>query len=252
MRLVRGPARRELLRSAACIALTIAAVAAAATQISADQRKLLEQKFPDAKIGEIRSTPVAGWLEIWLDGQPMYVSSDGRFLMNGRLLEIDTRTDLTRLTKARARAEEIAALDERDLVVYSPPSPKHVVTVFTDVSCDHCRQIQRDMGTLLGLGVKVRLVALPRLGPTSPAWRAMELAWCDSDRKSALERIMTEGSAALPDPARQTCTPNLVAQHFALAQRLHIAGTPTIIAPNGDILGGYLPPDELVRRLESL
>jgi thiol:disulfide interchange protein DsbC len=246
------PTRRELFRSAVCATLTLVAVAAAATQISADQRKLLEQKFPGVTIGEINSTPVAGWAEIWLDGEPMYVSTDGRYLMNGRLLEIDTKTDLTRIAKARVRAKEIAALDERDLVIYSPPLPKHEVTVFTDVSCEHCRQIQRDLSTLTGLGVKVRLIALPRHGPKSEAWRAMELAWCDSDRKSALERIMTEGSAALLDPSRQACMPNLVAQHYALAQRLHIAGTPTIIAPNGDILGGYLPPDELVRRLEAL
>jgi thiol:disulfide interchange protein DsbC len=243
---------REVLPGAACAALTLAAVAAAATQIGADQRKALEQKFPGATIGEIRGSPVAGWTEIWLDDEPMYISSDGRYLMNGRLLEIDTKTDLTRVAKARVRAKEIASLDERDLIVYSPKTPKYEVTVFTDVSCDHCRRIQRDMDALIGLGVKVRLIALPRHGPNSEAWRAMERAWCDRDRKSALERIMTEGTAALPEPSPKSCTPNLVAQHYALAQRMHIAGTPTIIAPNGDIIGGYLPPDELVRRLEAL
>src|SRR5262245_24585284 len=89
---------RELLQIAGCASLTLVAVVAAATQLSAqiasEYRKQLEQKLPGAKIGEIRSTPVPAWNEIWIDGEPMYVSSDARYLLNGRLLEIDTKTDL--------------------------------------------------------------------------------------------------------------------------------------------------------------
>lgn len=257
---VRAALRRDLLRIAGYASLTLVAVVAVATQLTAqvtdEYRKRLEQKFPGATIGEIRSTPVPAWNEIWIDGEPMYVSTDARYLLNGRLLEIDTKTDLTRVSRARARAIEIAALDERDMIVYSPPAPKHQVTVFTDVSCAHCRQIQRDLDTLMGLGVKVRLLALARHGPGSEAWRAMELAWCKSDRKAAVEKLMAEGTASVLQNAQgeeqgALCTPNLVAEQYALAQRMHIAGTPTIIASNGEIVGGYLPPEELVRRLEA-
>jgi thiol:disulfide interchange protein DsbC len=249
--------RREIARSAACATLTLIAVAAAAMQITAEERKALEEKFPGVTVGEIRSTPVPGWNEIWLNGEPMYVSSDQRYLFNGRLLEIETKMDLTRAARARVRAIAIDALDERDMIIYAPAETKYQVTMFTDVSCAHCRQIQRDMEALNRLGVRVRLLALPRHGPGTEAWHAMEAAWCASDRKAALARLMDEGIADESKAPRgenkaAPCTPSIVAEQYALAQRLHLAGTPTIIAPNGEIIGGYLAPDALVRKLDAL
>ena len=88
--------RAEAVRGSLCAGWVLICVAATAAQIgpaiSDEQRRVLEQKLPDVTIGEIRSTPVPGWNEIWLNGEPMYVSADARYLLNGRL---DQGTALT-------------------------------------------------------------------------------------------------------------------------------------------------------------
>ena len=58
--------RAEAVRGALCAGWVLICVAAAAAQIgpaiSDEQRRVLEQKLPDVTIGEIRSTPVPGWM----------------------------------------------------------------------------------------------------------------------------------------------------------------------------------------------
>ena len=40
-----------------------------------------------------------------------------------------------------------------------------------------------------------------------------------------------------------------VEKHFLLGQKIGITGTPAIIKSNGELLPGYLPPEELITRL---
>ena len=42
-----------------------------------------------------------------------------------------------------------------------------------------------------------------------------------------------------------------VDMQYRAGQRMGLAGTPMIIDANGEMLGGYLPPDALLQRLEA-
>jgi thiol:disulfide interchange protein DsbC len=45
------------------------------------------------------------------------------------------------------------------------------------------------------------------------------------------------------------CQDHPVEAHFLLGQKIGITGTPAIIKSNGELLPGYLPPEELLTRL---
>jgi thiol:disulfide interchange protein DsbC len=45
------------------------------------------------------------------------------------------------------------------------------------------------------------------------------------------------------------CQNHPVEKHFLLGQKIGITGTPAIIKSNGELLPGYLPPEELLTRL---
>jgi len=40
-----------------------------------------------------------------------------------------------------------------------------------------------------------------------------------------------------------------VAKHYALGRDFGLEGTPAIVLANGELIGGYLPPAELVQHL---
>ncbi|NBS11697.1 MAG: hypothetical protein EBS77_03370, partial [Gammaproteobacteria bacterium] len=51
-------------------------------------------------------------------------------------------------------------------------------------------------------------------------------------------------------PPKATC-PNTVREQFELGRQLGVTGTPTLIFPNGQMVPGYLPADELINRLNQ-
>jgi len=71
--------------------------------------------------------------------------------------------------------------------------------------------------------------------------------WCADDRKQAL----TEAKEGKPVPTRK-CQSTPVNMQFDLGRRLGVAGTPAVYAPDGTLLGGYLPPDQLRQALDAL
>jgi thiol:disulfide interchange protein DsbC len=92
--------------------------------------------------------------------------------------------------------------------------------------------------------VRVRYVFFPRTGPNTESWFKAEQVWCSADRKAALTR------AKLGQPLEaKRCNNTPVAQEYALAKAIGLDGTPGIIAANGALLGGYLPPSALIEEL---
>jgi thiol:disulfide interchange protein DsbC len=71
--------------------------------------------------------------------------------------------------------------------------------------------------------------------------------WCSADRKAALTRAKL-GEAL----TAQSCANTPVAQEYELGKAIGLEGTPGIVAANGTLVGGYLPPDELVEQLKKL
>ena len=46
-------------------------------------------------------------------------------------------------------------------------------------------------------------------------------------------------------------TPNIVKKHYMLGVQFGVGGTPTIITSDGETIGGYLKPADLLAELEG-
>ena len=47
------------------------------------------------------------------------------------------------------------------------------------------------------------------------------------------------------------CDDQPVSRHYVVGERLGVTGTPSIFTPDGDIIPGYLSPDDLIQKLKS-
>jgi thiol:disulfide interchange protein DsbC len=194
----------------------------------------------------INPSPVDGWYTIQQGSIVVYVSNDGRYLMQGDLIDLDAQTNLTEAARAESRRELIDGLPDDETIVFAPPEIKHVVTVFTDVECTYCRKLHSQINDYLGYGIEVRYVLYPRNGPASRAWTTSEDVWCAKDRNGAL-------TAAKSDQAFETtkCNTQIISEHYMLGQDVGLSGTPAIVLEDGTLISGYLPPDALNARLEQ-
>lgn len=197
---------------------------------------------PDA----VSDTPIPGMVEVRRGADIVYMSRDGKYVFTGELYQVGNHVDLTEVHRRELRERLIDALPESQMLVFGPKNSKYTVTVFTDVDCVYCRALHGQIEDYNRLGIQVRYVFFPRTGPNTSSWYKAEQVWCSSDRHEALTR------AKLGEPlSAKVCAANPVAREYALGQAIGLQGTPGIVASNGALVGGYLPPAALLAALKS-
>jgi len=133
---------------------------------------------------------------------------------------------------------------EKSMIIFEAREPKYTVTVFADVNCQHCKRMVRELDELNSLGVTVRFMAFPMAGPYSVDGRRMADIWCARNRKTAFKRAM----ANEPVPPA-SCEPDIVLHHYAIARKLGLFGSPSVLTDDGELIGGYWPPSQMLRKL---
>lgn len=214
-------------------------------------RQTLLRLVPKAKIDQIMPAPVPGFYQVIASGHLVYISADGKFVMNGDLIDAMKGTSLTEDAWGAYRRTQLAKVPASDRIVFAPPHPKYTVTVFTDVTCPYCRALHEQIGAFNKEGIAVQYLAWPRAGvvgddgkPTA-TYKEMVSIWCAADRKDAF----TEAKQGR-EPKPATCS-NPVKDQFDLGLRLGVTGTPAVYAEDGTLIGGYLSPADMLEAVKE-
>jgi len=204
----------------------------------------MSEVVPSTSPDLIEPSAMPGLFEVRYGSEILYVSDDGRFLLQGSLINLETRENLTEKARRSMRAEAFAAIPDSDLTVYTPTVPvRYTLNVFTDPNCTYCRQFHREMRTYLNAGVKIRYFQFPVLGRQSP--QIMRDIWCADDRNEAMDRAKA-GMAI----AESTCeTPQDA--HMALGREMGISGTPALVSDAGLLIPGFRPAPETLLLLSG-
>ncbi len=225
----------------ACSAFSVWA-ADSATQVAVDA---LHKLAPTAKIQSVAASSLPGFYAVVADGHVVYISTDGKYLIEGRVYNIDAHRDLSDESLAGVRREALAKIPASKRLIFAPPNPKYTVTIFTDVDCPYCREFHKQITEYNKLGIAVDYVLFPlSIHPGSD--KKAETVWCSKDRNAAYTEAM-DGKVLAP----KTCdTP--IAEISNIAMTIGVNGTPGIFADDGTQLGGYLAPAQLAQQLEQL
>ena len=222
------------------------ASAAVTPQVRAAITKAVATVTRGAPVQSIQPSPIPSLFAVLVRGQLLYFSGDGRYMIQGDAFDIATHTQLGQASVQALRREAIAHLSPDQIVRYAPPHPKYTVTVFTDIDCPYCRAFHANIAAINKLGIAVDYLFWPRTGLGTPSAQKAVDVWCAADRKAA----MTAAFAGQPVTRAACASP--VTRDFNLGVDLGVDGTPTVLAANGVSLGGYVDPDELLRRLEAV
>jgi len=194
----------------------------------------------------IKPSPVEGWYVIEQPPIVAYVSADGRYLMQGDIIDLDRQQNLSELSRANMRRDVMARVEEDEVIMFSPADVKYSVTVFTDVDCTYCRKLHAQIDEYMANGIEVRYLLYPRNGPASQSWNTAEQVWCSKDRNHAL--TMAKLDKGFPT---QKCESSTVSDHYMIGRDVGLTGTPAIVFEDGTLIGGYVTPSQLSQRLEA-
>lgn len=207
----------------------------------------VSELFNEIEADDIRPSPVDGWYTIQKGTIIAYISADGKYLLQGDLIDLDREVSLTEETRNRTRKEMLAAVPDERTIVFSPENVKHTISVFTDIDCTYCRRFHSHIDEYLANGIEVRYLMYPRSGPDSESWTKAQRVWCADDRKSALTLAKLDR-----DFETQTCDASVIQDHYALGQNVGLRGTPALVLEDGTLISGYVAPDDLSARMAAL
>jgi thiol:disulfide interchange protein DsbC len=206
-------------------------------------KSAVAKALPDVKVDSVVPSPVPGLYEVMIGSQIVYVTGDGRYFVDGRIVDLKTREDLTEPRLASIRKATVDAVPESDMLVFAHAKYDHTVTVFTDIACPYCVKLHSQISKYEDEGIRVRYLFFPRAGAHSPSYDEAVSVWCSDDRNQAL----TDAKAGKKIPAK-TCD-NPVDEHMAVARKVGINGTPAIMLETGEMIPGYVEPKRLAQML---
>ena len=207
-------------------------------------KKELAKKLPNIEISRVSKSPVEGLYEVIAGSQVVYMTKDAKYMIDGDVVNLETKRNHTEEAKSGIRLEQIDALGEDQMLIYTPEKVKHTVTVVTDIDCPYCRRLHDEMDEYLSLGVRVRYIFMPLKGKAD--FDTTVSVWCAEDRNVALDIAKAGGSLDAKD-----CD-NPIKRHLEVSRSIGIRGTPAIILENGKMLPGYVPIKKLITEIRKI
>ncbi|MFZ2236610.1 MAG: DsbC family protein [Dokdonella sp.] len=224
--------------------LIVASHAAAETPIGT-ARSALKALGLDVRVDAAQESAIPGFYDVVAGGKVVFVSKDGRYVLNGNAYDLPNQRDVGETSRARMRLAAVNALGDDKKIIFAPDNPRHSVTVFTDIDCPFCRRFHDQVAAFNAQGITVNYVFYP-LDIHPGADKKAEAVWCAKDRKSAFTAAMSGHEVT---PAK--CS-NPIAETTQVAQSTGVIGTPTILADDGTQVAAEIAmvPEKLAAELD--
>ncbi len=197
--------------------------------------RTLHERFPEMTVDRVRPSPIPGLYEAVSGETIFYIDASGRYALKGTLVDLKDDVNLTLMTKSALKPIAWRDLPLADSFSIVRGSGRRQLTMFADPDCPFCRRLeQQELPQIDDVTIHVFLYPIASLHPG--AFDKAVAIWCAADRGQAWEDVMLRDKA----PEAKTCD-NPVERNLALAERLGINATPTLIFDDGRVIPGLVP-----------
>jgi thiol:disulfide interchange protein DsbC len=200
------------------------------------------------KVLHVEPSPVPGlWVvDVERGNQkgPLYIDYSKKFLFSGTLMNLETKQDFTKERYVELNRVDPSSIPLGDAVVVGDPAAAIKVIVFDDPECPYCKKLQPAMNEV----VKERkdVAFFIKMLPLKIHPNAREKAKAIVCAKSL--QLLEDSLAGKSIPA-PSCETDQIEKNEALAAQLGVRSTPTLIFPDGRVIPGYKPADQILAEL---
>lgn len=248
-------------------ALALGAQALAQNSSGTEVKLALAERLPKTEITAVDCEKIEGVCEVQARQNLFYVDHGGRYLIIGRVYDMETKQDLTaaRLLEmnpdmligggsggqpsdeppaATASASTVQEIDDQVDPAALAALPKNgavvmgrgskTLTVFSDFRCGYCKRLHETLATL-NVTVVERPISVLGTRPIS------EAVICSPDKRRAVDQAYDGGSITTGDQ----CDTSGLDANEAFARQHGFNGTPVIVREDGAVVHGFRPREFL-------
>ena len=229
-------------------ALALSVFALATSLVFAQEatiRKSLTERLPNwPKIDEISKTPMNGLYEVRMGSDIMYSDADGSFLIQGTLIDVKQKRNLTEERIDKLSAIAFDQLPLRNAFTQVRGNGKRKLVVFADPNCGYCKRFEKDLQKLDN--VTIHHLLYPILGEDSKV--KSRNIWCAKDKAKTWNDWMINSTT----PANANCDTAAVDANVEFGKKYRITGTPTLFFADGTRVPGAVPLAQVEKLLADI
>ena len=113
---------RALWSACLCLSLAGPAMAQVPGPPITEVRSAVAKRFPEVKAEQLTPSPIPGLYEVRIGPRIAYLSADGRYLVQGEIIDLNTEANLTESRREAARRDALKAVSESSMVIFAPAS----------------------------------------------------------------------------------------------------------------------------------
>lgn len=206
-------------------------------------RKLMQSQFPNlGKLDHVSKSGFLGLYEITANGQLYYVDEKVQYLIDGHIIELNTRRNVTEERKRKLFAIDFNKLPLELALKKVKGNGKRKIAQFTDPNCSFCQRLEKEFDKIDDVTIYSFLYPI---FPGSD--EIVRNVLCSKNPVQAWDDLMLKQIA----PKKASCDTQ-TDKVKALGQKHNVNGTPNLIFANGIQVPGYLPAEELEKNLNQV
>jgi thiol:disulfide interchange protein DsbC len=231
----------------AVTALAPVHAASAKVKLSAEEiRAKLQKSFDGVKFESVM--PSATWLgmyEVVTETELAYTNADGSLLFAGRILDTNTKENLTGKRWNELNKVDIKTLPLENAIKTVKGDGSRTLVLFSDPDCPFCQDLEQELKDITNVTIYTFLYPLESLHPQ--ARDKANNIWCSADRASVWSNWMLNRVLAY-----SSCEQNVIASNIELGMKYKITSTPMLIFADGQRVSGSIPKDQIEATLVAV
>lgn len=236
--------KMKLMKSIAVLSLLACSLGSALAQEAAIRKNLAERLPSFSKIDEVSKTPMNGLYEVRInDSDIFYTDAEGNFLIQGNLIDIRAKRNLTEERVEKLSAIDFDSLPLKDAFTVVRGNGKRKMAVFEDPNCGYCKRFERDLQKVSD--VTIYMFLYPILSPDSTD--KSKNIWCAKDKAKTWVDLMVRDQPV----AKASCDTAAIERNVDFGRKHKITGTPTVFFADGSRVPGAISAQQVEKQLSG-
>ncbi len=206
---------------------------------------------------DVKRSEVPGlWdVEAVYNGQkiPFYIDFSKSYLISGNVIKLKNDENVTQANFVKMNKVDRSEIPLEDAPVIGNPAAENKIIVFDDPECAYCNKLHSEMKKVISqrpdIAFFIKMFPLAMHPTAKPKAQTIVCSKLKGENEKALH-FLEDSLAKKPLPA-PTCDTNVIDDNIALAKKLYITSTPTLIMPDGRVLPGFKKAEKIISSLKK-